>query len=404
MPGATLTTLANILKRHYLPPYREQLNNGVYVLSKVSSGKEFLYGSDARIPLHTERSAGISARAESGTLADAGNQGWQILSYDLVYPCYGRVRLTGPSIERTSSNVGAFLTAMKSEMDFILNDMKKDLARQCYGDGTAAIEVASNGSSSTTVTLSTEVIRKGQVYAGMVADIGTAANYDSKLAADAVVSVDESAGTVVMTSASDLSSGGPFYIIRSLNALASTTNYEINNGLSKLVNTTAGATVGGLSSTTYPVWDNNRDTAGGALTEDRMIQLYNLGIAKGADVEKYEILTSLGGLRQFYNLKVSQVRYEQPKVISGGFSVLDFMGRPLVGDYEAPYGEMRFLDWSHLFEFSNRDFHFLDEDGDTWKWVSGVDAYEAVLTKYMELGADRRNVHSVLTFTDTTGV
>lgn len=29
---------------------------------------------------------------------------------------------------------------------------------------------------------------------------------------------------------------------------------------------------------------------------------------------------------------------------------------------------------------------------------------EAVLTKYMNLGADRRNVHGVLTFTDTTGV
>lgn len=402
--SATLTTLANILKRHYLPPVREQLNNGVYILSKVKSGKEFLYGSDARIPLHTERSAGISARAESGTLASAGYQGWQVLSYDLKYPAYGRVRLTGPAIERTSSNVGAFLTAMKSEMDFIMNDLKKDLARQCYGDGTGAIEVASNGGASTTVTLTTEALRKGQVYAGMVADIGTAANYDSKLAADPVVSVNVSAGTVVMTTSSDLSSGGPFYIIRSGNAVSSTDNNEINNGLAKLVNTTSGATVGGLSSTTYPIWDNQRDTAGGSLTEDRMIQLHNLQIAAGADVARCEVLTSLGGLRQFYNLKVSQVRYDTPKVISGGFSQLDFMGKPLVGDYEAPYGEMRFLDWSHLFEFSNRDFHFLDEDGDTWKWVSGVDAYEAVLTKYMELGADRRNVHGVLTFTDTTGV
>lgn len=401
---ATLTTLANILKRHYLPPVREQLNNGVYILSKVASGKEFLYGSDARIPLHTERSSGISARAESGTLLASGNQGWQVLSFDLVYPAYGRVRLTGPAIERTSSNVGAFLSAMKSEMDFILNDLKKDLARQCYGDGTAAIEVASNGGSSTTVTVSTEAIRKSQLYAGEVVDIGTAANYDSKLTADPIVSVDEAAGTIVMTTASDLSTGGPFYVIRTANAVSSTVVYELTEGLQSLVDVTAGGTVGGLSSTTYPIWDNNRNTSGGALTEDKMLQLWNLGIAKGANVESYEILTSLGGVRQFYNLKVSQVRYDEPTVISGGFSQLNFMGRPLVGDYEAPYGEMRFLDWSRLFEFSNRDFHFLEEDGDVWKWVSGVDAYEAVLTKYMNLGADRRNVHGVLTFTDTTGI
>lgn len=362
---ATLTTLANILKRHYLPPFREQLNNGVYVLSKVSSGKEYLYGSDARIPLHTERSAGISARAENGTLAASGNQGWQVLSYDLVYPSYGRIRLTGPAIERTSSNVGAFLTAMKSEMDFILNDLKKDLARQCYGAGDGAIGVVSNGSSSTTVTTTTEELRKGQLYAGMVVDIGTAANYDSKLTADTIVSVNPSAGTMVMTTASDLSAGGPFYVIRTGNAVSSAIVYELNNGISKLVNTSSGATVGGLSSATYPIWDNQRDTAGGALTEDRLIQLWNLCLVYGADSSKLDALTSLGGLRQFYNLKVSQARYDQPEVITGGFSKLSFMGRDLVGDYEAPYGELRFIDWSHIFEFSNRDYHFLDDDGDT---------------------------------------
>lgn len=378
--SATLTTLASILKRHYLPPVREQLQNGVYVLSKVASGKEFLRGSDARIPLHTERSSGVSARAESGTLLAAGNQGWQVLSYDLQYPAYGRIRLTGPSIERTASDVGAFLTAMKSEVDFIQNDLKKDLARQVYGDGSGAIEVASNSASSATVTLTTEALRKGQVFAGMVADIGTAANYDSKLAANAVVSVDVGAGTVVMTTASDLSTGGPFYIIRSGNAVSSTDVHEIDHGLQKLVNVTSGATVGGLSSTTYPVWDNQRDTAGGALTEDRMIQLHNLCITAGADVKNLSILTSLGGLRQYYNLKVSQVRFEGPKVIEGGYQSLDFMGAELVGDYEAPYGEMRFIDWSRVFEFSNRDFHFLEEDGNVWKWVSGIDAYEAVLT------------------------
>jgi hypothetical protein len=46
--------------------------------------------------------------------------------------------------------------------------------------------------------------------------------------------------------------------------------------------------------------------------------------------------------------------------------------------------------------FSDQDWHFLDADGQTLRQVAGYDAFEAVMTRYMNLGVTKRNNHCVL--------
>ena len=180
---ATLTTVNNILKEYYLGPVQEQLNNEVLLVQRLEARSEDLVGKAAFVPLHMGRSAGIGAIAESALLPTAGSQSYERAEYDLKY-LYGRVQVTGPSMAKTKNDAGSFLQILRSELDGIRNDLKKDLARQVYGAGDGVI--ASAGASSITpngaqsagadivITLSDwQPLRKGQIYAGQVVDLVT---------------------------------------------------------------------------------------------------------------------------------------------------------------------------------------------------------------------------------------
>ena len=74
MPGATLSTLSAVLKDFYLPPVVDQLNNEVFLFSKLDTSNEELVGNRAVVPLHTTRTGGIGPAAENAALPAATAQ------------------------------------------------------------------------------------------------------------------------------------------------------------------------------------------------------------------------------------------------------------------------------------------------------------------------------------------
>src|SRR5690242_8451969 len=138
MAGATLSTLSNIMKNFYLGPVVNQLNNEILVHQLLGESSENLTGLAAKLPLHTTRTSGVGARGELETLPAAGNQGYSQASFDLAYH-YGRAQVSGQSIHKTSNEAGAFLQAMKSELDGLRDDLALDFARQVYGTGDGVI-------------------------------------------------------------------------------------------------------------------------------------------------------------------------------------------------------------------------------------------------------------------------
>lgn len=400
MAGATLSTLSSILKDYYLPPVTEQLNNEVLLLQRLEKRDQELFGNQAIVPLHTGRSGGIGARPESGALPSPGNQAYAKAVYDLKY-LYGRVRVSGPSMAKTASEAGAFLQSLKSELDGIRNDLRKDVSRQVYGDGTAIIASTAVVSASTTVGLqSDEPLRHGFLYVGMVIDIGTAANPTADSASRTITAVNLAGPSITVDSAITAAAGDK--IFRAGAAGAASAVYEINGGLQAAVSTAAN-TYGGINAATSTYWDNYRNTSGGALSLDAMMQAFNQQRVAGGNLTA--IITSFGLQRAFFNLLQSKVQYVTPTKLSGGFQSLDFQGMPLIADIDAPFGKMYFLDESTLKVFSNRDWHFLDEDGNVLKWNNGFDEWEAVLARYMNIGATRRNNQLVVSgLTDATGI
>jgi hypothetical protein len=402
MAGATLTTVADILKDLYLPPVTEQLNNEILFLQRLEPRDQELVGNQAVVPLHVTRSGGIGARGEDVDLPTAGNQGYDRAVYDLKY-LYGRVRVTGPSMAKTSTEAGAFLQVLKGELDGIRQDLKQDLSRQFYGDGSAQIAQCDTTSSSTTVVLNAtsgaEAIRKGFLHRGMVIDIGTTADYDTIAAARTITAVNVSTPSITIDGAA-VTTSSSHYITRSGNAVSSSTIYE-TAGLQQIV-ATAANTFGSIDASSVTEWDNLRTNVNGSLALDNLTQAFNIVTIAGGDVSL--MVSTFGLQRSLFNLLQAQVRYVEPMSIKGGFSAIEYMGKPFIADRHHPFGKIHLLDEKYLKVYTNRDWHFLDEDGDVLKWVTGRDAWEAVLARYLNLGTNRRNTQLVLyNLTDSTG-
>lgn len=407
---AAIATLGSILKDLYLPPVVEQLNNEVLLLQRLEPRSQEIVGNQAVVPLHKNRTGGIGSRGETDALPVAGNQGYGKAVFDLKQH-YGRVRVTGLAMAKTASEAGAFLQALKGELDGIRNDLKKDIARQTYNDGSGKLAgAASTANGAQTVTLvSDEPLRKGQIYIGMRIDIGTTANPVSILngatGPSEVTDVNIAAKTVtVNTGTIGATTAGTHFLFRQGNLTGATVNEM--TGLQNLVANAGTGVVGGIDSGAAgnSYWQNQFDNASAALSKDKMTIAFNTVNVQGGNVSL--MVGSFGVQRALFNLLQTQVQYIEPLNLKGGFKALEYMGQPFVADLDAPFGTVYFLDERFLKVFATSDWHFLDEDGHVLKWVSGFDAWEAVLARYMNLGISRRNVQFVMSNLtgDTTGV
>ena len=447
MAGGTLTTVDSILKEYYLGPVQEQLNNEVLLLSRIEARSEDLVGKAAFVPLHTGRSSGIGAVAESAALPAAGNQSYARAEYDLKY-LYGRIQVTGPSMAKTKSDAGSFLQVLKGELDGVRADLTKDLARQIYGTGDGVIATGTpDATTATTHTITLadwEPLKKGQLYVGQlvncfvqstgVATAGTITEFTISavsIAAAATSTITVTSASVAMTAVLvTITRAGSVSAAQSLNRFNNTTRSNEIDGLRRVVNsftpaaaaeangTIASATLatangksgslGKIDAYSATYWDNQRTfgaTPGTAeaLTIMRVQQAINAGRQQGAMPSA--IITSLGVQREFYRLLQANQQFVAPGATdyASGFSTLTYNGMPVIADLDAPYGKMYILDESTLKVFSDQDWHFLDGDGQTLRQVAGYDAYEAVMVRYMNMGATNRNKNVVINDINVNG-
>lgn len=415
---ASFTTINNILKELYTSPVVRQLNDEILLLQRLdsSSSEVEVLGKYAVVPVNVGRTGGVGDRPEFGTLPSTGNQRFLRATYNLVYK-YAQIGLSGPSIAASSKDSGAFLRVLKSEVDGATMDLKKDCARQIYGDGTGAIvpvtSLTSGGGTATiVVVVAQEVIDKGQLYVGMNVDIGTLANPVLRNPASSygtISAITVATNSVTILSASGANFGTPAgtdFLFRQGNAAASSVSYEMS-GLQGLVSTTAATIFGTINPATagQEAWDAQRSTSA-SVSQDALQQLW-AKVRRGSGEEPSLLIGSYGFRRQYFNTLQSQVRYQTPTKLSGGFEALDFNGLPLVADHEAPYGKAYFLNESHLKIYAinaqgGTDFAWMNLDGAVLSRVANQDAYQAVLHRYLQLGTDKRDAHGVMSgFTDT---
>jgi len=401
--GTSITILDKVLKDFFLPPVVEQLNNEILLLQRLEARDQEISGRQAIVPLHTGRSGGIGARGEYVQLPEATAQAYDRAVYTLKY-LYGVVRVSGPSIELTASEAGSFVQALKSELDGIRNDLKKDTSRQLYANGDGIIATfAANASVNVLVGQTTganpmdQAIAHGWIYVGQVVDGGTVASPQTRFTTRNVTAVNSATPSVTIDGAAVTTSAGEILTRQGSNFANGT--YEMS-GLGQL-NGSAANTFGGINASTSAYWDNQRDTAGTAITEDRLMRGFNKVRVAGGEVSA--IVTGFANQRVFWNSLLTLRRFNDPMKFESGFQTLDFMGKPLIADIDCPFNAIHLLDERFIKVFTNRDWHFLDQDNSTLKWDASYDAWKAVLTRYINLGASRRNVQMLLTTDQVVG-
>lgn len=430
MAIASLNTLSNILKEYYQGPVVEQLNKEVLLLSRLESKSEDLVGKRAYVPLVAARTTGIGARAENATLPAAGAYTYERAIYDLKY-LYGKTAVTGPSMAKSKSEAGSFLEVLRSELDGLRMDLQKDLARQIYGNGSGKIATATAGST-TQMTVGKEVLNKGQLYVGMLVDLydvsdagtGGATPPVPTYSGVTITAVNASAGTITFAAQAAALASGDFVTragVKIYTAQEAPVNAEPPanpgtwaesdevDGLQKIVSATA--RLGGIDPTAagkewwkaqVVAYADRKGTARETNTlKDLTLDDIQIALNKARTAGGYPtaVVTTLGIQREFYKLLDDSVRYIEPESLNyaAGFKTLSYNGLPLIADIEAPYGKMHILDESTLKVYSDQDWHFLDNDGQTMRQSGDKDAFEAVMVRYMNLGATRRNNQIVIT-------
>lgn len=388
---ATLSTVDAILKEVYGPRIEEQLQDEVVLPKRIERTSDGVTsnvgGKYVDFPIHIQRNHGIGYRAEGGQLPASGNQGYAEVHVPLKYG-YGRVRYTGQLMDLAKTNVQAFTNAMEDENEGLKNDLIKDSARICYGDGSGLI-----ASLNDTATSATHAVDNAQyVEVGMIVDvlIRSSGSPTGGLQNATVTAVDYALNTVTFSASFTAATTQGIYRAGSYGLEPA--------GMSLVVSDTS--ILHTVNPATVPKWAATIHSNAGTprpLSEGLMISLCDAIRIKGGKTSL--IVTNLGVRRAYFNLLTQQRRFTNTKEFAGGFSGLPFnygTEIPVVEDVDHPPQKMYFLQENKFKIYRSRPWHWMDDDGTVLKWVTDFDSWEALLRQYSELGTNRRNAHGLL--------
>lgn len=394
----TLTTVNNIMKEVYQGRIQDQLQNeivGIKRIEKTSNGvTSEVGGKYVTFPVRVKRNPSIGYRNEMEQLQNPGYQGYASVRVGLKYG-YGRVRISGQTMELAKTNYQAFANAMDYEVNGLKSDIAKDVNRIFYGDGTGTLAVSTALGSATASFQTAALVGAQYVDTSMIVDIVTPATGAVKATGLTISAINKATGLITLGSTATWASGD--VLVRTGNGRASSVNRE-PNGLGSIVAATGA--LFNIDPSTEATWAAVVNANGGtnrALSEGLMIKMTDDVRVNGGNSSL--VLTSLGVRRAYFNLLVQQRRYTDTKEFAGGIRGLAFNnGReiPVVEDVDAPASKMWFLDESTLTIYRSSDWSWLDTDGNVWKWLADYDAFQAVLHSYWELGVNRRNGNGLL--------
>lgn len=397
MAGATRTTADAVLKEDYLPSIVEQLNNEIPLLNYAEQNTEDVSGRRAVLPIHVSRNSGVGARAEGGTLPTAGSQGFTEERIPVFYN-YGRLKVTGPLIKSMSKDATSFARAVDMETKNLTNDLKRDVNRQAWGDGTGAIANCGLSSNSNVISLSgASTVQVRQLEVNEVVDIGTLASPTSITSAATISGVDVTNKTITLTATTITTSAGN-YVFRSGNGGVVGSSQKEITGAALIVD--SAGTIFNVNPSTYPVWaatENGNSGTNRQVSETLVAKtLMDIQIAGGLwpDIG----FASSGVHLALGNLLTSLKRFPNTRAMKGGYEGVDFQagGGPVVTitwDRDCPANSLYFFRREFLTHFKMSEWEWMDDDGAVLSRISGEDAYEAVLYLYHELATTKRNAH-----------
>lgn|SRR3990167_2482493 len=398
------TTAANIMKIDYQGPIRDQVNSNTVLYNRLEkvladNVKQTTQGSQVTVPLRTGRNHGIGMRGTTGaTLPTAGNQVFGTTAVYNIQAAYGTLKLEWPALKATRNNTGAFIKLLDVEMNGLIDDMVRDMNRQMLGDGSGVLTLCGTTTASTTVT----VTSTAKMEVGMFVDIAATATG---------VSVTNGQNVEVLTIPSTTTfTVGIAVTTSSSHGVYRTGNYgnEIS-GIDYITDNADGTlgqgNYGGIDRDTYTWWQGqrvhnsavNRALKSSLMRDALVASMKNAGASsKGisAIYTNHEI-ASIYGEMQIGDKRYNNLDGKAAMVFDAGWHGLMYGGIPIFEDKDHAANKMTFVDESVLKIYHMGDWEWADADNVLTK-VEGEAAYEAVMQRYLEIGADMCNCHCQL--------
>jgi hypothetical protein len=416
-----------ILKEYYLPVIREMVNQKAILLfgyspaelsagmgtANASQGETLNYmgisrdaerlefaGREWVMPAHVTRNESGNARDEGGILPPAGQQGWQDLK-DEVRRFYKKIQVSGFAIAVSERSVGAYLRLLETETEGAINDLRKDMNRQAFGDQTGTLATITADGVNTFTVNNLQYLRVG-MYIDLVNK-----TTDAILAANRQITSIVTATRVVTYDGADVTTVAGTHVP----CLNGNWKKELN-GLTNMIRTDTAAyyTLHGINCSTAgnEWWKSHVEDGGSATFDEDQGQLLLDYI--GAEGKETEILIGTRGIRRRYvNTLKAQKRFNDTAsgTLHGGFKFIDYNGYPMLYDDDAPKGKLWFLRPSDFLWvwLGGNDFQWMDRDGAVLRKIEypDLDAYGATLFKYCDLACgDRKNQGVIYDLDDDT--
>lgn len=398
--SATTTTLDGILKDRYEGPMGDTINRSHVLLEKLMpkamefSGRKLVYS------VNLGRNPTARSHAEGAALPVAGNSTADDAS---VYAkkVSGRMEITEDLINASQGTDGAFVPALKHQLDQLRESCQNTLHRQLYGK-----KLSVSGSYPTgiitqvdgTVNNATIVVDDNRWFVvGRTYRIGTAAELGGTGTPETGTVASKSGTTgVTFTAAVDVVDND--YIAEG-DSLGNAYDAEIH-GLEFMVDD-ADDNYEGIDTGNYPQWaatvNGNSGTAR-ALSLELMALTYDT-IADTSGYEPDFILMHRSARRRYASLLQNDVRFDAGK-LEGGWSDLSFSNgtkpSPVVVDNACTYGKVYFLSLKDLEIVQRSPWKFLNRAGSVLRQKSDYDIWEATFGWSGNLATRNRNRHGVL--------
>jgi hypothetical protein len=389
-----------VLKDFYLPGVRSVLNNEVFLLSQMEQNTEDVEGRAAVISVNVGRNQGIGARAEGQALPSAGSQQYAEERVQLKYN-YGRIQLTGPVIRSMGSDRGSFVRAVQSETNGVVRDLRNDVNRQTFGDGSGTIALTSGANAGAVITLTATTNQMRQFARNMLIDIGSVAGTPADVGTTRITGIDRTAKTITVSPTIATTDANLISRTGSGETSAPAVQREIT-GLKKQVSSTG--ELWNIDPADWSDWASYEKTSAGAVSEDMFIESsQEVNLDSGEQLDTW--ITTAEVHRGVAGLLTSLKRFPTTNDLKGGYTGLDMSDisqgntgsntvsmvydKDLVED-GAAYG-LTMRRWQN---YRMSDWEFMQDDGAILNRVPNTDAYEGTLFCYSEMATDGRNANA----------
>jgi hypothetical protein len=442
--ASEVETVGALLKKYYESgPAKKQFFDDPDILRRVQKNRRDAKAGHAVIGLHTTRNPGIGAAANGAALPAAGKQGYNQATVPMKY-VYGVTQFTGVDIANSRNNAAAFANVMTANMDGLITDMKADVNRQLFADGSGILALAAGDQSSTVTAIYPYLWADADKYlqtVGMRVEVYaltdfstsnvTTASYVLSTAGTAHTNMYTTSGGIGTSTAGDII--GRYGSLQLANA-TDITQYEMM-GIDGIV----GRDLVGDSSYSYDYGDETGtavinftgpegqayDYRGpGSASNNNVLQSIDaasnafwrskiwanggapraitftllddaIGYLRTVQGSKLSVLWTTYKVRQaIMDLIREDRRYVDSMEVDAAVRVPSYDGIPMLVSGDCPRGRIYLLDESELTFYIQDDFQFIvDGKGNNLFWQAGYDGYTVTGKVYANLGTSSRHRH-----------